>query len=285
MRDMMSKKVKEFLYIHLGVFMVSLGLYVFLMPSNLATGGANGLAIVINHFLPALPVGIIMILINIILFITAFILIGKSFGFKTIYASLSVSLMVFLLEKIFPMNESLTGDILLELIFGIVITGVGMGIVFNQNASTGGTDISAKIINKFFHINLGKAVFLSDIIITIISGFAFGINLAMYAMLGVLINSFVIDYIIDGLNLKKEVTIISDQFEDIKKYIIETLDRSFTVYYGKGGYSDVDRKIMVVIISKREFIRLRAFINEMDSKAFVTVKNTHEVYGYGFSEL
>lgn len=281
----MSKKVKEFLYIHLGVFMVSLGLYVFLMPSNLATGGANGLAIVINHFLPALPVGIIMILINIILFITAFILIGKSFGFKTIYASLSVSLMVFLLEKIFPMNESLTGDILLELIFGIVITGVGMGIVFNQNASTGGTDISAKIINKFFHINLGKAVFLSDIIITIISGFAFGINLAMYAMLGVLINSFVIDYIIDGLNLKKEVTIISDQFEDIKKYIIETLDRSFTVYYGKGGYSDVDRKIMVVIISKREFIRLRAFINEMDSKAFVTVKNTHEVYGYGFSEL
>jgi uncharacterized membrane-anchored protein YitT (DUF2179 family) len=285
MRDMMSKKVKEFLYIHLGVFMVSLGLYVFLMPSNLATGGANGLAIVINHFLPALPVGIIMILINIILFITAFILIGKSFGFKTIYASLSVSLMVFLLEKIFPMNESLTGDILLELIFGIVITGVGMGIVFNQNASTGGTDISAKIINKFFHINLGKAVFLSDIIITIISGFAFGINLAMYAMLGVLINSFVIDYIIDGLNLKKEVTIISDQFEDIKKYIIETLDRSFTVYYGKGGYSDVDRKIMVVIISKREFIRLRTFINEMDSKAFVTVKNTHEVYGYGFSEL
>ena len=281
----MSKKVKEFLYIHLGVFMVSLGLYVFLMPSNLATGGANGLAIVINHFIPALPVGIIMILINIILFITAFILIGKSFGFKTIYASLSVSLMVFLLEKIFPMNESLTGDILLELIFGIVITGVGMGIVFNQNASTGGTDISAKILNKFFHINLGKAVFLSDILITIFSAFAFGINLAMYAMLGVLINSFVIDYIIDGLNLKKEVTIISDHFDEIKRYIIKQMDRSFTVYYGKGGYSDVDRKIMVVIISKREFIRLRAFINELDPKAFVTVKNTHEVYGYGFSEL
>jgi uncharacterized membrane-anchored protein YitT (DUF2179 family) len=160
-----------------------------------------------------------------------------------------------------------------------------MGIVFNQNASTGGTDISAKIINKFFHINLGKAVFLSDILITIFSGFAFGINIAMYAMLGVLVNSFVIDYIIDGFNLKKEVTIISDHFDEIKSYIIDTLDRSFTVYYGKGGYSDLDKKMILVIISKREFIRLRAFIHELDEFAFVTVKNTHEVYGDGFSKL
>ncbi|MGE4572745.1 MAG: YitT family protein [Candidatus Izemoplasmatales bacterium] len=255
------------------------------MPSNLATGGANGLAIVLNYFIPLLPVGVIMVFINIILFVIAFIVIGKGFGFKTIYASLAVSLLVFILEKVFPMESSLTGDILLELIFGIVITGVGMGIVFNQNASTGGTDISAKILHKFFHINLGKAVFLSDIVITVFSAFAFGINIAMYAMLGVLLNSFVIDYIIDGLNLRKEVTIISERFDEIKHYIIHTLDRSFTVYYGKGGYSDQDKKMILVIISKREFIRLRAFINELDSKAFLTVKNTHEVYGDGFSEL
>lgn len=281
----MSKKVKEYIYINIGVLMVALGMYVFLMPSNLATGGANGLAIVLNYFIPLLPVGVIMVFINIILFIIAFIVIGKGFGFKTIYASLAVSLLVFILEKVFPMESSLTGDILLELIFGIVITGVGMGIVFNQNASTGGTDISAKILHKFFHINLGKAVFLSDIVITVFSAFAFGINIAMYAMLGVLLNSFVIDYIIDGLNLRKEVTIISERFDEIKHYIIHTLDRSFTVYYGKGGYSDQDKKVILVIISKREFIRLRAFINELDSKAFLTVKNTHEVYGDGFSEL
>lgn len=281
----MSKKVKEYIYINIGVLMVALGMYVFLMPSNLATGGANGLAIVLNYFIPLLPVGVIMVFINIILFVIAFIVIGKGFGFKTIYASLAVSLLVFILEKVFPMESSLTGDILLELIFGIVITGVGMGIVFNQNASTGGTDISAKILHKFFHINLGKAVFLSDIVITVFSAFAFGINIAMYAMLGVLLNSFVIDYIIDGLNLRKEVTIISERFDEIKHYIIHTLDRSFTVYYGKGGYSDQEKKMILVIISKREFIRLRAFINELDSKAFLTVKNTHEVYGDGFSEL
>lgn len=281
----MSNKVKEYLYINLGVLMVAGGMYVFLMPSNLATGGANGLAIVLNHFIPVLPVGIIMIIVNIILFIVAFLVIGKGFGFKTIYASLAVSLLVFLLEEIYPITASLTGDILLELIFGIVISGVGMGIVFNQNASTGGTDISAKIIHKFFHINLGKAVFLSDIVITIFSAFAFGMNVAMYAMLGVLLNSFVIDYIIDGLNLKKEVTIVSDHFDEIKSYIIDVLDRSFTVYYGKGGYSDLDKKMIVVVISKREFIRLRIFVNQLDSQAFVTVKNTHEVYGDGFSEL
>jgi len=281
----MSTKVKEYVYITLGVFMVAGGMYFFLMPSNLATGGANGLAIVLNYFVPVLPVGIIMVMINIILFITAFIVIGKTFGIKTIYASLMVSLLVYALELIYPMNEPLTGDILLELIFGIVISGVGMGIVFNQNASTGGTDISAKIINKFFHIHLGKAVFLSDILITIFSGFAFGMNKAMYAMLGVLINSFVIDYIIDGLNLMKEVTIISDNFDCIKDFIIKTLDRSFTIYHGRGGYTDKDKKIIVVVLSKREFIRLRAFINEQDSKAFLTVNNTHEVYGYGFSKL
>ncbi|QLY40638.1 YitT family protein [Hujiaoplasma nucleasis] len=281
----MSNKVKEYIYINIGVVMVALGMYVFLMPSNLATGGANGLAIVLNYFIPILPVGVIMVFINIILFVIAFIVIGKGFGFKTIYASLAVSLLVYVFEKVFPMETSLTGDILLELIFGIVITGVGMGIVFNQNASTGGTDISAKILHKFFHINLGKAVFLSDIVITVFSAFAFGINIAMYAMLGVLLNSFVIDYIIDGLNLRKEVTIVSDHFDEIKTYIIETLDRSFTIYYGKGGYSNLDKKLITTVISKREFIRLRTFINELDSNAFVTVKNTHEVYGDGFSEL
>lgn len=281
----MKTKTKEYILITIGVIMVSCGMYFFLMPSNLATGGANGLAIVINHFIPVLPVGILMLFINIILFITAFIVLGKGFGVKTIYASLAISLLVFILEKVYPMTNSFTGDILLELIFGIVISGVGMGIVFNQNASTGGTDISAKIINKFFNINLGKAVFLSDILITILAGFAFGINLSMYAMLGVLINSFVIDYIIDGLNVKKEVTIISNNIEEIKEYIIETLDRGFTFYYGKGGYSNEDRKIILVIISKREFIRLRAYINKLDSNAFLTVKNTHEVYGDGFSKL
>ncbi len=281
----MKRKIKEYLLLHLGIIMVSAGLYFFLMPSNLAVGGANGLAIVINNFLPVLPVGIIMIGINLILFVIAFILIGKAFGVKTIYSSFAVSLIIFVLEKLVPVTEPLVGDIALELIFGIIIAGSGMGIVFNQNASTGGTDITAKILHKFFHIDLGKGVFISDILITFLAGFAFGAKLAMYAALGVLINSFVIDYIIEGFNLKKEVTIISEKYEEIKEFIIKELDRGFTAYYGEGGYSEQKRNIIVVVINKREFLKLRAFINKLDAKVFLTINNTHEVYGEGFNKL
>ncbi|MFA7076733.1 MAG: YitT family protein [Candidatus Izemoplasmatales bacterium] len=281
----MKKKIKDYIYLNLGILLVSGGLYFFLMPNNLAVGGANGLAIVINNFVPVLPVGIIMIAINLILFVVAFVLIGKAFGIKTIYSSFAVSLVIFLLEQILPINEPLIGDLALELVVGIISTGTGMGLVFNQNASTGGTDISAKILNKFFNTDLGKGVFISDILITALAGFAFGAKLAIYAALGVLINAVVIDYIIEGVNLKKEVTIISERYEEIKEFIIKELDRGFTTFYGEGGYSGQKRNVIIVIINKREFVKLRDFINNMDSEAFLTVKNTHEVYGLGFDKL
>jgi len=161
-----------------------------------------------------------MIIINIVLFITAFLVIGKSFGAKTIYASLAVSLTILLLEKLVPLSKPYTDEIIIELIVGILISGAGMGIVFNQNASTGGTDISAKIINKFLNIELGKAVFLSDILITIAAGIAFGLKLSLFAMVGVLINSLVIDNVIEGFNVRKEVTIISNCNEKLRSLFL-----------------------------------------------------------------
>ncbi|MGE4378565.1 MAG: YitT family protein [Candidatus Izemoplasmatales bacterium] len=281
----MKEKIRQYAFLNLGIILVVAGLYFFLMPNNLAIGGANGLAIVINHFIPVIPVGIIMTLINVILFVIAFILIGRAFGIKTIYASLAVSLLIFLLENIYPLEQTLTGDLVLEMIFGIVICGVGMGIVFNQNASTGGTDISAKILHKFFNLDIGKGVFISDIFITFLAGFAFGVKLSMYAALGVLINAFVIDYIIEGFNLRKEVTIISEKYEEIKKFITNDLERGFTIHYGEGGYTAQKKFIIVVIINNREFVRLRDFVKILDPKCFLTVRNTHEVYGYGFKKL
>ena len=279
----MFKNVKEFIYINLGVIMVAAGLYFFLIPSDLATGGATGLAIVINHFVPTLPISILLLFINIILFITGFIIIGKAFGFKTIYASLLLSVVMFTFERLIVLEAALSIDLLLNLVFGIIISGVGLGIVFNQDASTGGTDILAKIISKFSHLPLGKAIFLADLLIVIFAGFAFGITKSMYAMLGVLMNGFVVDYIIDGLNVKKELTIISDNNQVFKQYIIDTLDRGFTVYYGKGGYSNKEKEILVVVTSKREYIKLRNFIHETDPNVFLTVNTTHEVYGEGFT--
>lgn len=278
----MIKKLKEFLLINIGIIMVACGMYFFLMNNNLATGGANGLAIVINHFIPKVPVGIIMIVINIVLFIVAFIFIGSSFGVKTIYASFGISFAVLILEKTVNLKGSLTGDILLELIFGILISGAGMGIVFNQNASTGGTDIIAKILNKFFHINLGKAVLLSDLSITVAAAFAFGIKMSMYAMLGVIINGFVIDAVLEGINMCKEVTIVSKEYEKINEFIIKDLDRCSTFYNGRGGFTNKEKNILVVVIGRREVGKLKHYINEVDKDAFITVSNICEVLGYGF---
>lgn len=281
----MLKKFKEFLLMNMGMAMVAFGMYFFLMPNNLATGGANGLGIVINSLVPSLPVGIIMIIINIILFVLAFIIIGSNFGAKTIYSSFGISFMVFILEKTVNMQRSITGDVFLELILGILISGSGMGIVFNQNASTGGTDIIAKILNKFFHIDLGKGVLLSDLSITIMAALAIDIKSGLYAMLGVIINGFVIDALIDSINIKKEVTIISEKSDEIKDFIIKELDRGVTLYNGRGGYGDCDKDIIMVVIGRREVIKLRRYIKDIDKSAFITVSNLTEVFGYGFKSI
>lgn len=281
----MNKKSKEFILINLGVIMVACGMYFFLMPNNLAIGGANGLAIVINHFIPNITVGAIMIIINLILFIIAFIFIGRNFGVKTIYSSFAVSGIVMILEHTVKLKQSITGDIFLELIFGILISGLGMAVVFNQGASTGGTDIIAKILNKFFHLDLGKGVLLSDLSITVGAAFAFGPKLSMYSMLGVIINGFIIDSAIEGFNIAKEVTIISDEYDMINNFIINELNKGSTFLKGRGGFTNKDKYIIVVLISNREFYKLKNYINEMDKDAFVTVNNVYEVFGYGFKNI
>lgn len=281
----MKKAVKEYILITLGIFLVAAGFYYFLVPNNLAAGGVSGLAIVINKFLPSVPVGLLMLIMNIILFIIAFIFIGSNFGAKTIYSSLGLSGAIWFLEKFYPIKNPITNDMLLNLIFGILIGGVGMGIVFNQNASTGGTDIIAKILNKFLHIDIGKALLLSDFFITLMAAFAFGAKVGMYALLGVIINGFVIDEVIQGITICKQVTIISTQGEKIKKYIMEELKRGVTLYEAKGGYTLEKKEVIMTIISRREFIKLREFIKEVDNRAFICVNNVHEVLGEGFKEI
>ena len=281
----MVKKIKEFLLINLGIIMVACGMYFFLMANNLAIGGANGIALVINAFIPKVSVGTIMIAVNIVLFIIAFIFIGSNFGIKTIYSSFGISFMVLILEKTIKLTHSITGDLFLELIFGILISGAGMAIVFNQEASIGGTYILAKILNKFFHIDLGKGVLLSDLSITIAAAFAFGPKLSMYAMLGVIINGFVIDSVMDGINISKEVTIISEKYEEINDFIINDLNKGSTFYNGRGGFTNKDKNIIVVLVGRREFAKLKRYINKIDNRAFITVNNVYEVFGDGFKNI
>jgi uncharacterized membrane-anchored protein YitT (DUF2179 family) len=281
----MKKLLYEYFMTTIGIILVSAGMYFFLIPNNLAAGGVSGLGIIIGS-LTGLPVGALMLMMNIVLFIIAFMVLGTSFGVKTIYASLGISGIIWGLERVYPLKAPLVADeLMLQLIFGILISGVGMGIVFNQNASTGGTDIIAKIINKFFHVDIGKAVLMSDFFITIFAAATFGIKLGLYALLGVIINGFVIDGIIEGMNICKNVVIISSKCEEVKAYIMQELGRGATVYYAKGAYKDEDRQVITTVVGRKQFIKLRGFIKDIDKEAFITVNNVHEIFGEGFKNI
>lgn len=281
----MKKPVREFILINIGSLLVAIGIYYFLVPNNLAAGGVGGLAIVINNFAPHIPVGLLMLVMNVVLFIIGLIFIGGGFGMKTIYSSFALSGMIWVFESFFPLKATLTGDLFLELIFGVLISGAGIGIVFLHNASTGGTDIIAKILNKYFHINLGKGVLMSDFFITLAAAFAFGIRIGLYALLGVIINGFVIDGVIAGIETNNQVTIITTEPSEISDFITNTLGRGATIYSAKGAYTNETKDIIIVVLDTKEFIKLRNFIREVDNKAFITVNKVHETLGEGFKSL
>ena len=279
----MSEKIKKFLIINIGLGILACGLYYFLIPSNLAVGGATGLALVISTIIPSINYSIILVIINVILFIIAFIVLGKEFGGYTLYSSLMLSGIFALLEIITPMTEAFTDDLFINLIFGIFIAGMGMGLIFNQNASTGGTDIVAKIINKSFHIDMGKSLLISDFLITLFAGFVFGPRIGMYSLLGVVINSIVIDKMIAGFNVKVNMIIISCEFDAINDYINKDLERGTTIFQATGGYSKEDKKIINTVVERSEYIKIRNFIRDIDQWAFVTISHITEVEGEGFT--
>ncbi|KAJ53212.1 uncharacterized membrane-anchored protein YitT (DUF2179 family) [Clostridium tetanomorphum] len=279
------KKFKEYFFITLGALMVALATKFFLAPNKIAAGGVIGIAIILNNFLPFLSIGFLSLIMNIVLFIIAFIFIGSKFGGKTIYASMSLSIMIWFLDRAVTLNAPLTYDLFLASIFGIIISGIGMGIVFNQNASTGGTDILAKIGSKFIDVPIGKSLLAVDFIITLFSAISFGIEIGMYSLLSVLLNGFVIDMVIEGLNICKQIMVISEKNDVISKFIIEELERGCTILKGIGGYTGKNTYVLYTVLSRREFIKLKEYIKEIDNKAFITVGDVHEVLGEGFKDM
>lgn len=281
----MKKTIYEYVLITIGLILVAAGVYFFLIPNDLAAGGVTGLAMVINYYFPVLNVGAIMLVLNVILFIIGFIFIGSGFGVKTIYSSLMLSFIISMMEVAFPLDGPVTNDIFINLLFGILIGAIGMAIVFNQNASTGGTDIIAKILNKYLHLDIGKGLLLADLMVTILALAAFGATVGMYSLLGVVINGFVVDSAIQGLNIIKKVEIVSSKGDEIKNFIIKELDRSATLYDAKGAYSLQNKEVITTVLGKREVIRLKNFIKEIDPKAFIITYNVHETLGEGFTDL
>lgn len=220
---------------------------------------------------------------EVILFTLGVIIIGPVFGGKTIFCSFFISALILLLEKIYPHIKPFSSDILVQLIFGILICGMGMGIVFNTGASTGGTDIIAKIINKYTKISIGKSVLIADITVTIIATIVLGVNKGLYAILGVILNSTIIDKVIISLNSYKQVSIISNSGKSIQDFIINELERSATIYYAKGAYREDKKEVIITILNRKQLLKLKEYIKKLDNRAFITVNDINEVLGEGFS--
>ncbi|GAA0684326.1 MULTISPECIES: YitT family protein [Clostridium] len=279
------KKFKDYLIITIGAMLVAVSLNFLVMPNNVAAGGVNGMAMVLNYYVPSIPVGALMVIFNVILFLLAFIVIGTSFGAKTIYASLLLSGSIWVLEKVCPVTHSLTGDVLLELIFGIILQAIGMATIFYRNASTGGTDIIAKILNKYFHINLGKGVLLADLVVVTAATLTFGFKEGLYALFVIILNGVAIDKVIEGFNACKEVRIISSKQEEIKMFILNELSRGATIYYAKGAFSESPVEVLWTIVDTKELIKIKNFIKEVDPQAFLSVSEVYETLGEGFGNM
>ena len=244
-----------------------------------------GIAMITNNYFPFLSVGFIMLIVNIILFTIAFLTIGSKFGVKTIYASLGLSGTISILEKVFPIQAPITNDILLSTIIGTILSGLGMAVIFDNNASSGGTDILAKIINRYLHIDIGKSLLIIDFVVTLFAALTFGVEKGLYAIVAVISNGYFIDYAIEGFNVAMQVFIMSDEIEVISDYIMNELERGVTFFTGQGAYSGEEKRIMYTVISRRQFIRLREYIKSVDPKAFISVSASHEVLGEGFTEI
>lgn len=280
----MRGKIKEYIIITFGIFLVSIAIQYFYLPNNITGGGVTGIALVISNYIPEANLGILMGIMNIFLFVLAFIVIGSNFGGKTIYAAMGLSAMNWFAEE-YINTVGIENNPMLATIAGSIILGIGLGVVFTQNASTGGTDIIAKILNKFFHIDMGKGMQIVDIIVVIFSAMTFGIEKGIYAALCVLINGIVIDKVIAGTSVCHGVVIFTKKTDSIKKFILEEIDRGCTIFNGTGGYTEEKKDVIYCVLGRSQLIKVKNYIRDNDKDAFIIVNDAHDVLGKGFGQI
>ncbi|ABR36975.1 MULTISPECIES: YitT family protein [Clostridium] len=281
---MKKSKFREYLIITFGIILVALSIEYFYAPNNIAAGGVTGIAIIINAVIPSFSIGVVSFILNGLLFIVALIFIDGKFGVKTIYASLGLSVIIWAIER-FLKPVAITNDLMMATIFGTLISAFGMAIIFNENASTGGTDILAKMLNIFFHLDIGKSLLVVDFVITLASAFVFGVDVALYSMLSIILLGLIVDRVIEGFNACKSIFIISKSNYEISRYIIDTLDRGCTFINGVGAFTEKETNILYAVLSRNQFIKLKKFIKDVDPDAFITVGEVHEVLGEGFNDI
>lgn len=267
---------KEFSIITFGAFVSAVAIFFFMLPSQVAIGSASALAMVLNNFIP-LPVSVLNLAINVVLLTIGFILIGSEFGLKTVYTSVMVPIFMGIFEILFPNFKSLTNDPILDVLCYVLIVGMAMAILFSRNASSGGLDIVAKILNKYFRMELGKASALAGIAVALSSALCYDTKTVVMSVLGTYFGGVVVDHFIFGLNIKRKVCVISPKLDMIVDYILHELHSGATLYENRGAYNNTAGKEVITIVDKNEYRKLMEFIRKTDPKAFVTVYSVSEI--------
>ena len=294
-KNVMKKKffesVKYWSFLNLGVLLMAIGIYFFKAPNGFATGGVSGVAIILAQIFPVLTQSVYMMIINVLLLIVGVLILGRECGLLTIFCSLMLSFENWLFEMLFPLTEPLTAYPLLELVYAVLLTGIGAAIIFKCKASSGGTDIVALILKKHTSMNVGTALLCTDFVIAAMTfmkfteaGVAFDPQTGLFSMLGLFAKVFVVDDIIDSINLCKSFTIITTKPQEVIDYILKEIKHGVTVVSAHGAYTGEDKTVLMTVCRRSEAIRLRKKVYEIDPGAFVIITKTSEIMGKGFRD-
>lgn len=277
-----NQLLKEYALLTLATVIMVLGIYFFKFPNNFSTGGVTGIAVVAAHYFPGITRGDFVLVINIALLVLGFAVFGKGFGGKTVYVSLLMSGLTWVLERIVPMTAPMTSQPLVELVFAVSLPAIGSAILFNLDASSGGTDIVAMVLRKYTSLDIGKALMCSDLTITLAAFLAFGPETGLFSILGLVMKSLLVDMVLENINTHKYFHIITTKPAEIEGYITQTLKRGATELHGEGAYTHEGRTVLMTVMNRHEAIMLRKFVRQTDPAAFVLIMNTGEIIGKGF---
>ncbi len=277
----MKNKLKEYFYINMGILLLAVGVYFFKIPNGFSTGGVSGIGTVLGKLTAVTPATWIMI-INILLLLFGFLFLGKSTGVKTVYCSLMFSFVTYLFEEFIPLTSPISDQPFLELTYAILLTSIGSALMFFCDASSGGTDIVALILKKYSHMDVGKALLCTDLIIAVSTFFVFDIRTGLFSLLGLFAKAMLVDGVIDNLYTFKYFVVITSEKEKVTQYITKTLHHGATVHDVKGVFTGDDKCMIHTVCKRIEAIHLRAKVKEIDPHAFIIITTSSEIIGRGF---
>lgn len=285
LRVHMKNKIKSWIFINLGLVLMAAGVYFFKIPNGFSTGGVSGIATVLGKLIPIISAPAWILVINIILLALGFVFLSKENGIKTVYCSIAFSLLTWFFEKLVPLSAPLTNQPFLELVYAILLTAIGSALLFNNSASSGGTDIIALILKKYTSLNVGKALLCTDFIIATSSFFVFGIQAGLFSLLGLFAKAFLVDSVIENINSYKYFIVITTKADIIEDYIMTNLHHGVTVNKAVGGYTGEEKVMMHTVCHRAEAVRLRREVKRIDPHAFTIVTTTSEIIGRGFRSV